>query len=159
MGHPVHHILDWTTGQLACETRELTPSATSDVLRVTCPACRASKPVSVAPRAAAPLKQSRLASVETEKQFMARVIDAARRAGWRVYHTYNSRQSAPGFPDLVVAKAGERVLFIECKTDTGRMTPTQQAWIDLLDSTRGEPEAHVWRPQDWTDIVSVFQCA
>ena len=37
---------------------------------------------------------------ETEKGFQAAVVELARLRGWLVYHTYDSRRSAKGFPDL-----------------------------------------------------------
>ena len=44
------------------------------------------------------------------------------------YHTHDSRRSAKGFPDLVLAKNGV-VLIVELKTDTGVATPDQVAWL------------------------------
>ena len=45
----------------------------------------------------------------TEKQWQALVQETAQLAGWMAYHTYDSRRSAAGFPDLVLAR--ERVIF------------------------------------------------
>lgn len=58
----------------------------------------------------------------TERQFMQQVVDLARLGGWRVYHPWVSIRSAPGYPDLTLAKAGEPLLFCELKTDTGALT-------------------------------------
>ena len=48
------------------------------------------------------------------------VVDLARTLGWRVYHTYDSRRSQPGFPDLVLVR--ERILFLELKSETGKLS-------------------------------------
>ena len=69
----------------------------------------------------------------SEKMFMSRVVAGARALGFLVYHTYDSRRSAKGFPDLVMChpKTGE-LLFIELKTDTGKVSAEQQIWLDAL---------------------------
>ena len=50
----------------------------------------------------------------SEKDFNHTITLTARAFGWLVYHTYNSRRSEPGFPDLVLVK-GNRILFREVK--------------------------------------------
>lgn len=68
--------------------------------------------------------------------------------GWRAYHTHDSRRSDPGFPDLVLVRAWPgRVMFRELKTQKGRVTVEQQAW--LHDLVRAGADAAVWRPFDW----------
>ncbi len=85
---------------------------------------------------------------ETEKQFQAAVIQAARLLGWMAYHTHDSRRSESGFPDLVLVR--ERVVFCELKNEKGRATPAQWKWGDALDDAGAE--FHLWRPSDWTKI-------
>ncbi len=82
----------------------------------------------------------------TEKDLEAAVEAAARMTGWLVYHTYDSRRSEPGFPDLVLVK-GAKVLWRECKTTRGKVTPEQQRWALALIAA-GQDWA-VWRPYDW----------
>ena len=84
----------------------------------------------------------------TEKQFQAQVVELATLYGYRVYHTFNSRRSAPGFPDLVLARSGA-VLFVELKTTTGKVSKAQAEW---LDATGGE----CWRPTDWPHIEATL---
>lgn len=67
-----------------------------------------------------------------------------------VYHTHDSRRSQPGFPDLVIAGANG-VLYRELKTETGRVTPMQQYWLDLL--VEGGADAAVWRPHQMNFIL------
>ena len=85
----------------------------------------------------------------TERQFQAWVIDVAKAHGWKVYHTYDSRRSEPGFPDLVLVR--DRVLFRELKTDIGRISPAQKEWGDAL--TQAGADFEIWRPQDKKTII------
>jgi hypothetical protein len=86
----------------------------------------------------------------TEKQFMATVIEMARAFGWRSFHTFDSRRSAPGFPDLVLVKP-PRVVVAELKRETGRLSSEQAEWIALLERCPGV-EYHVWRSGNLTLI-------
>jgi hypothetical protein len=90
-----------------------------------------------------------------EAPFVDRVVDLAKRTGWLVTHFRPARtqrgyrtaiQGHKGFPDVVLARDGV-VLFRECKTDTGRLAPEQRAWLAAL------PDAAVWRPRDWDDVI------
>jgi hypothetical protein len=56
-----------------------------------------------------------------ERSFQGAVIELAQLGGFLAYHTYDSRRSAKGFPDLVLVR-GERLLFAELEIDTGRVT-------------------------------------
>ena len=78
----------------------------------------------------------------SEKQFQSHLVKYARSCGWLVYHTYDSRKSEPGFPDLVLVR--DRVLFRELKSEKGRLTKAQEAWADKL-IVAGANYA-VWRP-------------
>jgi len=90
----------------------------------------------------------------TEKQFQRSVIDMARIAGWLAYHTYDSRRSEPGFPDLVLVKP-PRLIFAELKSEKGRLTPAQRRWLARLRECRGI-EVYLWRPRDWNSIVETL---
>ena len=68
----------------------------------------------------------------TEKDLQALVVGAADAGGWLVYHTHDSRRSPAGFPDLVLVR-GTEVLFVELKSERGRVRPDQQVWMDALD--------------------------
>ena len=99
-------------------------------------------------------------SIITEREFQKQVIELAHLFGWRVAHfrpartIRNGRETwrtpveadGAGFPDLVLAKDG-RVLFVELKTDSGKLTKLQQEWHIAL----GE-NARIWRPADWSQI-------
>lgn len=86
----------------------------------------------------------------TEKQFLQLVKDAARLRGWRVYHTFDSRRSDPGFPDLVLLRKGQ-LLFLELKRTKGKVRPEQQGWIDELNGVISV-KALIARPEDWEEL-------
>jgi hypothetical protein len=87
-----------------------------------------------------------------ESAFQSQVLAFARLHGWRPYHTHDSRRSHPGFPDLVLVR--ERVIWAELKSDRGKVSAEQQAWIDAL--VRAGQEVYVWRPEDWGEIEMVL---
>lgn len=108
----------------------------------------------------------------SEAQLQAAVIELAERLGYLVYHTYDSRRSQAGFPDLVLAHSAGRLIFAELKTERGRMSAPQRRWLDALAQSRlaraivGWSEAyqvHVWTPQHWLsgeiERVLTFACA
>lgn len=82
----------------------------------------------------------------TEAQWQQTVVELAKLCGWLVYHTYDSRRSEPGFPDLVLVRE-QRLVFAELKTDRGRIRPEQQEWLERLHETGAE--VYVWRPRDF----------
>lgn len=89
--------------------------------------------------------------VETEKSFMQLVVNYAKLKGYLVYHTYNSRKSEPGFPDLVLVKNG-MVIFAELKLDNKDLTEAQGKWITELEkcvTADCNVVVEVWRPTSW----------
>jgi hypothetical protein len=105
----------------------------------------------------------------TEAQWQQQVIDLAKLGGWRSYHTFDSRRSAPGFPDLVLLRPPELV-FVEVKAEKGKTTPEQDAWLEDLgvvaqcillsqDSLAGDEipvQVYVWRPSDFDEVRRVL---
>lgn len=91
----------------------------------------------------------------SEKRFQELVIAYAKSQGWKVFHTHDSRKSARGFPDLVLAKTGRSVIFAELKREDGKVTESQQEWIEVLRQTGSR--ACVWRPGDWETIVKLLK--
>jgi hypothetical protein len=96
-----------------------------------------------------------LTAAMTENDWLTWVVDVAKLHGWRVGHFRPARtvkgwrtpvQGDKGFADLVLARAGV-VLVAELKTDRGRLTPDQRAWLAALG-----PVGVVWRPRD-RDLV------
>jgi hypothetical protein len=85
----------------------------------------------------------------SEKLWQEQVIELATLYRWQHYHAFDSRRSIAGWPDLVLARSPE-LLFVELKTDKGRVTPAQRDWLTLL--TACGVETHVWRPRDFDEI-------
>ena len=93
-----------------------------------------------------------------ERDFTTKVIDRAKAMGWRVFHPRPARtaqgwrtagQGTPkGFPDLVLA-LDTVVLFVELKSQKGKLTDEHKDW---LHHTNGA----VWRPKDWQRICEVL---
>lgn len=96
----------------------------------------------------------------SEKQWQQRVVDFARLKRWKVYHTFDSRHSAAGFPDLVLVRA-PRIIFAELKTDRAASvaTPAQVGWLtELAECMPLNPhvEVTVWRPADWSEVRGIL---
>ncbi len=94
----------------------------------------------------------------TEADFQTLIIDLAHALGWTVAHFRPAETKKGwrtpvgadgfGFPDLVLAKKVDgipRVLFRELKSETGKTSPEQNAWLDI---TGGK----VWRPSEYEEI-------
>jgi len=90
-----------------------------------------------------------------EDAFLHKVRQLARREGWLCYHTHRSERSEPGFPDLVLTKPG-RLIFAELKSATGKLTPFQHTWLDLLRHSVAHVEVYCWRPADYAEIVAIL---
>ena len=112
---------------------------------------------------------------EDEESWLGWVTDYAVRVArppWRYYHTRDSRRSAAGFPDLVLVR-GPRLIFAELKTERGKLTADQVAWLEDLamvaatatgrawdppgDPPPPVPEVYVWRPSDRPEIGRILR--
>jgi hypothetical protein len=90
----------------------------------------------------------------TEKQFMSQVVQLAKLQRWKVYHTFDSRRSESGFPDLVLVR-GKTAMFVELKVGRNHPTEAQYAWLHALGGAG--LYATVWRPKDWDEIRAVLE--
>lgn len=73
----------------------------------------------------------------------------------RAYHTFDSRRSDTGFPDLVlVHPAHRRVVYLELKREHGRVTPAQAAWI--RDLHHAGAEVYLARPRHLQTLATVL---
>lgn len=82
----------------------------------------------------------------TEPEFQGQVLQHAWGLGWRLqYHTYSSRRSSWGWPDLVLVRDG-RILFVELKTEKSQPTAEQCEWLEALAGCG--VEVYLWRPSD-----------
>ena len=88
-----------------------------------------------------------------EKILQDKVIHLAKMNGFMVQHSRPVKQADgrwltaiqgdAGFPDLVLAHAQRGVLFIELKSDTGRLTAGQVAWQRNIN-----PHCEYWLVRD-----------
>ena len=114
----------------------------------------------------------------TEKQFAQQIIDLCKLFGWRYYRTWLSVHSPAGFPDIVMVRP-PRLIFAELKSEIGKLSPEQEAWLDGLKECqktitfepiviRGEPlrgnfplltipEVYLWRPNQFDEIVELLK--
>lgn len=97
---------------------------------------------------------------ETEQDFKSWVLDLAKRFNWRVCHfraarvlkdgqeTYRTPVEADGagFPDLVLVRP-PKCLFVELKSQAGKVSSNQERWLRELSSCPGIAVC-VWRPAD-----------
>jgi hypothetical protein len=81
----------------------------------------------------------------TEKALLQNVINIARALKYGWYHTFDSRRSESGFPDLVLVGHG-RVIFAELKTERGRLSDAQVRWGQSLLATGAR--FYLWQPRD-----------
>ena len=106
------------------------------------------------------------AKLMSEAELQAAVVELAQRAGWTVdfvpdwfwrlafasmrrQRRGNRQWSPPGKPDLTLVRPG-KLVFLELKSETGRVRPPQRAWLDVLQTVPGV-ETHVIRPRHWFD--------
>jgi hypothetical protein len=94
-----------------------------------------------------------------ERTLQDRVVDRAKRRGWKVAHAGKGwvgnaetgegqfiTPMSPGWPDLTLAKPGNRLIFMELKKETGVVSEDQVVWLQLLNQTGNV--AVVIRPSD-----------
>lgn len=91
--------------------------------------------------------------LKTQKEgtFQNTIITMALKYGWEVYHTYDSRMSQRGWPDLVLARYDQEgetaeVIIAELKAVTGKITPEQYWWLSALQ--HAGIECYLWNPMD-----------
>lgn len=92
--------------------------------------------------------RQQLAADMAEDTLQTRVEQIARELGWLRYHTYDSRRSAAGFPDLVMVRRG-RIVWRELKSMKGRVSSDQRKWLDALE--KANADVGIWRPIDLLD--------
>lgn len=87
------------------------------------------------------------------------VVKMAQSLGYKVHYARKSAAegkdgrwrglSPMGWPDLFMVKNGH-AWAVELKSQEGRVTPEQEAWLAVLGRVPGISVA-VWRPSDWQD--------
>ena len=90
----------------------------------------------------------------SERDLTRQVAELAAVFHWLRYHTWSSRHSPAGFPDETLVR-GDRLLFVELKSATGKLTPAQGEWLEALAAVR-RVETYLWRPDDLEDATRVL---
>ena len=90
-----------------------------------------------------------------ERNWQRHIVEMATGLGWSlIYHTFESRGSQRGYPDLHMVRV-PRSIFVELKTNKGRIRPDQQVWLDALQAC-GQ-EAYLWRPRDEDEAMEILR--
>lgn len=101
----------------------------------------------------------------SEKDFLSQIIDLLKLFHWRFEHTFEqriyARRTSKGFPDIVAVRP-PRLLFIELKSEKGKLTPEQEAWLEnLRECSRGifaeGLEVYLWRPSMFDEILEILK--
>lgn len=93
--------------------------------------------------------------LQSEAEFQREVVTLAEALGWLVYHTYDSRRSNPGFPDLILIKR-DVMIVAELKALKGTLSREQVRWLDSFRATKSKMVAE-WRPTDWVAIEQALK--
>lgn len=100
---------------------------------------------------------------QTEAEWQRFVTDYAESLGWDWMHVgrvgkYQANGAkgtlGEGWPDLVLVK-DDRILFVELKAETGKLTDKQKHVLLILDTVSGTA-CHVWRPSDFALMAEVL---
>jgi len=101
-------------------------------------------------------------AVASEREFQREVIKIAKSLGWYAYHALPGQGrnkhltlfiGKRGFPDLVLCRP-PRLLFVELKSETGKLSNDQQEWLEALCACG--VEVHVWRPSDLERVTTIL---
>jgi hypothetical protein len=89
-----------------------------------------------------------------EKDWQRQVRQLAEHLGYRrAYHTFDSRRSDTGFPDLVLV-GHQRVIFLELKREQGKVSAVQAVWISALRDNNAE--VYVARPRHLQALATLL---
>ncbi len=90
-----------------------------------------------------------------EDDLLTAIVEAALLMGYQVFHVRRSDKAltmgTPGFPDVVLSRAGV-TLFLELKSQTGRLNPDQLAWAQAI----GAAHHRVVRPSDLDETLALL---
>lgn len=145
MPSPVHYLThpgNLTASAVVCGSTDAA-LATWDVTRVTCPGCTPHT------------KRARQPGRVSEKAFFETIRPVLTQQQFLWYHTYDSRRSVSGFPDLIALR-GRRFWVAELKRVGGQLTPAQQIWLEAFRHIPG-CEVYIWTPDDLPTIMEIVQ--
>ena len=87
----------------------------------------------------------------SERDWQRQIVETAEWGDWWWYHVPDSRRSNAGFPDLVLLHAERGAIFVEVKTEKGRVSPAQRMILGVMDAAG--LEVRVWRPSDGDEVM------
>ena len=102
---------------------------------------------------------------EREDGFLHTVLKMAQALGWMAFHPRPARTAHgwvtalsgdPGYVYVTLAKAGHPLILAELKSAHGRVSPAQQAWLDVLRQADGH-RVELWTPAEWEYIEAVLR--
>lgn len=110
-----------------------------------------------------------LAPKQSERSFQGQVVAYARMTGWVAWEDKATNmpracrrcrapiqwpRNAAGHPDLLLIRV-PRVVWAELKSERGRLSDDQRAWIAALRAS-GQ-EVYIWRPSDFEAIERILR--
>lgn len=98
-----------------------------------------------------------LDAAQSERRYQDQIVQLAEANGWHVWHDNDSRRNDAGLPDLLLIR-GAVLLFLEVKTEKGKVSLAQEAFIERLKQVK-YVEADVARPRHWEQIAAVLRSA
>lgn len=100
---------------------------------------------------------------EREDHLERALIDYLKATGWLVHkdravNLPGAHVNEPGYPDITAVHRGTgAVVFIECKSAIGKLSPEQEVWREaLLADDDGTHNYAVVRPADWDQIIAAL---
>lgn len=100
-----------------------------------------------------------LDATQPEGEYQAQIMELAELCGWKIYHTFDSRRSHKGWPDLTLVR-GTELLFLEVKGNSksrkGTVTREQGEWIAALKAVNRVGAWAVW-PEDWAKVEETLK--
>ena len=98
----------------------------------------------------------------TEAEFSRQVEELLSLTGWRWCHFRPAMKKDggwvtaisgdPGMVDIIAVR-GSELIWVELKSERGKLSPAQQDWIKAL--VDAGQRVYLWRPSDWETVVRV----
>lgn len=99
-----------------------------------------------------PLAWAGMINKVPERDLQATALQLMRIVGWRTFCDRMAFRSDAGWPDITAIHTEmKRTLFVECKTEKGKLSAKQEEW--LTDLSRAGNETFLLRPSYWERFV------
>ena len=120
-------------------------------------------------RAEQPSGTAVVQTASTSTHLQRRILALVKRlpGSWKAYHTYDSRRSPQGYPDLHLVRPATlpqpheaprpgRDIYAELKNAGEYPTIAQQKWLETLWCVSRSAECYIWFPEDEAAIVDIL---